>query len=361
MKEAVDKVPVNDEDISLKEVIYKLQSSFHYLKTKWAWIFLFTLIGVVCGLMYALKKKPLYEAVVTFALQDDQIQGGAGLYTGLASQLGMDMSTSGSGPFAGDNVLSLLKSNLMIEKTLLTTVNYKGKDMTLAECYIQFNQFRQEWQKDPELKNINFPTNSNEDKFSLKQDSVMKIFYKSIVKNNLAVEKVDEATNIISVTVDTGDQLFSKLFSEALINEVSKFYIETKTQKTVENVLILQHQTDSVRREMNMAISGVASSSDQNPNPNPNMQMLHVGAQRKNFDVQVNQTILAELVRNLQTAKVTLRKETPLIQIIDRPKLPLDVKSFNKVKGMLIGFFIGAVVTMTWFLIRRFFSRVMSE
>ncbi|WCT14906.1 lipopolysaccharide biosynthesis protein [Mucilaginibacter jinjuensis] len=359
MRETVDMAPVNDEGITLKEVIYKLQGSFYYLKKKWGWIVIFTLIGTICGLMYALRKKALYEAVVTFALQDDQIQGGAGLYTGLASQLGMDMSTSGSGPFAGDNVLSLLKSNSMIEKTLLTTVNYKGKDMTLAECYIQFNELRQEWQKDPELKSINFPANSNEDKFSLKQDSVMKIFYKSIVKNNLVIEKVDEATNIISVTVNTGDQLFSKLFSEALINEVSKFYIETKTQKTVENVLILQHQTDSVRREMNMAISGVASSSDQNPNPNPNMQVLHVGAQRKNFDVQVNQTILAELVRNLQTAKVTLRKETPLIQIIDRPKLPLDIKVFSKFKGMIVGGLMGAVLTIVTLLVSRFIKKTM--
>jgi hypothetical protein len=35
-------------------------------------------------------------------------------------------------------------------------------------------------------------------------------------------------------------------------------------------------------------------------------------------DVQANTAILTELVKQSELAKVTLRKETPLIQIIDR-------------------------------------------
>jgi hypothetical protein len=37
-------------------------------------------------------------------------------------------------------------------------------------------------------------------------------------------------------------------------------------------------------------------------------------------------------------AKVTLRKETPLIQIIDRPILPLAKERFGKAKGIVLGF-----------------------
>jgi len=34
---------------------------------------------------------------------------------------------------------------------------------------------------------------------------------------------------------------------------------------------------------------------------------------------------------------VTLRKETPLIQVIDRPILPLPKEKFGKAKGILMG------------------------
>jgi hypothetical protein len=54
-------------------------------------------------------------------------------------------------------------------------------------------------------------------------------------------------------------------------------------------------------------------------------------------DVQENITILTELVKQSELAKVTLRKETPLIQEIDQPILPLKVEKIGKIKGVLFG------------------------
>jgi uncharacterized protein involved in exopolysaccharide biosynthesis len=55
--------------------------------------------------------------------------------------------------------------------------------------------------------------------------------------------------------------------------------------------------------------------------------------------VQANTAILTELVKQSELAKVTLRKETPLIQIIDRPILPLAKERFGKAKGIVLGGF----------------------
>lgn len=354
-------LPVSDEEITLKEVISKVKSAFNYLLSKWIIVSLFILLGLVCGYLYSLRQKPIYEAVLTFALQDDQIQGGAGGYSGLASQLGIDISTSGSGPFAGSNVLELIKSQSVIEKTLLSEINYKNKNMTIAEMFIQINDLRTQWKDNPKLKNIQFNIDANRQTFTLEQDSILKSFYKNIINGILSVTKVEGATSIISVSVKSENQLFSKIFAETLVKDVSDFYVETKTKKTVENIIILQHQTDSVRRALNGAISGVASNSDNNPNPNPNMQILHVGSQRKTFDVQINQTMLTELIRNLEIAKVTLRKETPLIQVIDKPILPLDVKRFGMMKGIILGGFISGFLIIAYLLIRRYLEKVINS
>jgi hypothetical protein len=45
-------------------------------------------------------------------------------------------------------------------------------------------------------------------------------------------------------------------------------------------------------------------------------------------------------------AKVTLRKETPLIQVIDTPVLPLQKERFGKAKGILAGFLTVLVLTV---------------
>ncbi len=53
------------------------------------------------------------------------------------------------------------------------------------------------------------------------------------------------------------------------------------------------------------------------------MNVRRAPSAKRQVDVQANKAILTELVKQTELAKVTLRKETPLIQIIDRPILPL--------------------------------------
>src|SRR2546428_5922946 len=80
-----------DDEISLKEVIYKLREWWQYLLSKWVTIVIAGLIGSALGLGYAFFQKPVYTAQVTFALEEDKGGGGLGAYAGLASQFGIDM------------------------------------------------------------------------------------------------------------------------------------------------------------------------------------------------------------------------------------------------------------------------------
>jgi len=55
---------------------------------------------------------------------------------------------------------------------------------------------------------------------------------------------------------------------------------------------------------------------------------------------------LTELVKQAGLAKVTLRKETPLIQVIDSPILPLTKERFGKAKGILLGGILAGFLTV---------------
>ena len=103
---------------------------------------------------------------------------------------------------------------------------------------------------------------------------------------------------------------------------------------------ILERQTDSIRRELNNAISGVATANDNTFNLNPALNARRVPSSRKQVDVQANVAILTELVKQTELAKVTFRRETPLIQVLDRPILPLKKDKFGKVKGIVVGGFL---------------------
>jgi hypothetical protein len=331
-------IPVNNNDtISLKTLILKGRWGWKYLLSKWWIVVIAGTVGAALGLTYSVMKKPVYNATLSFALEDDHRSGGLSGALGLASQFGLDLSGGGEGAFSGDNLLQLMKSRLIVQNTLLTQVVVKGRKQTLAELYISFNNLREKWASKPSLKNIHFYPGADPNSFNLQQDSVLGEFYKILVKRNLTVDKVDKKLSIITISVSSEDEMFSKLFTEVLANTVSDFYKNIKTKKSARNVVILQSQADSVRRQLNLAIAGVASSVDYNPNPNPALQILKVPSQKRQVDIQANTAILSELVKNLEISKMSLLQETPLIQVIDKPILPLDKERFSKLKGIILG------------------------
>ncbi|SKB93867.1 Wzz/FepE/Etk N-terminal domain-containing protein [Daejeonella lutea] len=343
-----------ENEISLKEIFLKAGEWVKYLISKWYLILIAGILGGALGLYYAYQQQPVYTAELTFALEDDQ--GGSGGYAGLASQFGLNLGGGGGGGvFAGENLIELMKSRSLIEKTLLTSVSIGGyKEITLAEYFIVFNKLHESWQDKPELKNLHFYPRADRTKFTLKQDSVLGKFYKVIVNGTLTVNRKDDQLGIIMIRVKSGNEQFAKKFVETLAEVVTGFYVETKTKKSVQNLAILQYQTDSVRRALNYAISGVAVSADMNPNPNPARRVLAVPSQRRTVDVQASQAILTELVKNLEISKMSLRRETPLIQVIDTPILPLDITMFGKRRGLMIGGIIGGFLMINYLLIRRF-------
>lgn len=335
----------NDE-ISLKELIEKGKEWYHYLLSKWKIIVLAGIIGAALGLTYSFIKKPVYTATLSFAMEDDK-SGGGGLGS-LASSFGLDLGGSGGGVFTASNLTELFKSRSMVEKTLLSPVIVDGKTISLAEMYIQNNEWRKAWETKPNLIKLEFLPNANRQKFTRVQDSIMGGIYANLSKSALSVAQKDKKVSIISIDVSSENELFSKYLCEALAKEVSDFYIDTKSKKSRENMLILERQTDSIRRELNGAITGVAVANDNTFGLNPAMNVRRAPSARRQVDVQANTAILTELVKQTELAKVTLRKETPLIQVIDRPILPLPKERFGKSKGLVMGGFLVGFLTVFW-------------
>ncbi len=116
---------------------------------------------------------------------------------------------------------------------------------------------------------------------------------------------------------------------------------------------ILQKHTDSIRAELNGAITGVAIANDNTFMLNPALNVNRAPSAKRQVDVQANTAILTELVKQTELAKVTLRKETPLIQVIDQPILPLPKEKFGKVKGILIGGILASFLVILFMVFKR--------
>lgn len=355
----MEKTNDKHDEISLKELIVKIKDWCIYLLSKWKVIVLAGLLGGFLGLAYSFSQKPIYTATLTFAMEDEKGGGGLGGALGLASSFGLDLGGSGGGIFSGTNLTELFKSRSMVEKTLLMPINFKGKEISFAEMYIENNDWRMNWQDNKKFRFIEFLPNADRSKFTRTQDSILGKIYSNISQGGgLKVAQKDKKVAIVSIDVSSGSELFAKYFCEALAKQVGEFYVETKSKKARMNMAILERQVDSIRRELNGAITGVAIANDNTFNLNPALNVRRAPSARRQVDVQANTAILTELVKQSELAKVTLRKETPLIQIIDKPILPLFKERFGKAKGILLGGILTGFVTVLVLIIRRIFKEM---
>ena len=354
---------IDNDEISMKELIIQIKEWVIFFKTKFKFIFLAGFFGGLIGLSIALFEKPTYKAVLTFAMEEDKGAGG-GLSgaLGLASSFGIDLGGGGGGgAFAASNLAELMKSRLLVEKVLLEPIQINGKTISLAEYYIQINKLREDWEKKPSLKDIQFLPNADRSYFTLQQDSILQQIHNSLIdKEHLSIMQKDKKVTILSIEVKSENELFSKIFCESIAKETSDFYIETKSKKSKINVSVLQRQTDSVRNALNGAIAGVANETDNVYNLNPAFNIKGAPSKKIQIDVQANTAILTNLVVQLELAKITLRKETPLIQLIDRPILPLQKEKFGKLKSIIYGGFLVGFVFILYLIFSRLYRKMIS-
>ncbi len=358
--ESQQHIVTDSDEISLKELILKIREWWWYFLSKWLIILIFGLLGGTLGLVYAYIKKPIYIATTTFVLEDEKGSGGLGNLAGLASMAGVDLEGGGGGIFQGDNILDLYKSRKMIVKTLLTEIVNNNHKELLVERYIKFNNLKEKWRGKKKLSEITFDSKTIDQPFYRRlQDSLLTSFANDINKNILSVTKPDKKTGIIHAEVSSKDEFFSKSFNENIVKNVNDFYVQTKTKKSIYNIKILQQKTDSVRAIMNGAIYSAVAVTDATPNLNPTRQIQRVApAQRAQFSAETNKAILAALVQNLEMAKISLRKETPLIQVIDEPVFPLEKVKVGKAVAILIGGVIGGLLTLLILTVERFFKQL---
>jgi hypothetical protein len=345
----------NDDEISLKELILKIKEILGYLLSKWKIIVPLGLLGGGLGIVYSIIQEPVYTAKLSFSVIEKE--RGAGGLASLAGQFGLSVGGGGENIFSGENILELMKSRNLTEKTLLKEIAIDGKTCRLIEYYISLNPPDKDEDKQREV--IGFPLGQNRADFTRAQDSLLNVLNFGITRANLSVSRINKNVSIIVVEFKNKNELFAKLFTEILVQEVSDFYVQTKTKTTRSNLQSMEARADSLKIAYERALIARAVMADQNVNPA--RQIMAVEQQKYQTQIQLMGTAYAELVKNVEILKLDLVRETPLVQIIDRPILPLESGKLGKRKGLILGGFLAGFMVVCYFMAGYFYRGIMSE
>jgi hypothetical protein len=347
----------SDNQFTLKEVFQNLSEWFSFFLSQWKTLVLAGVIGMALGALVSVFKKPVFHAETSFVLEEGD-GAGIGQMSGLASLVGVNLGSLGStsGLFQGDNIMELYRSDRMLGETLLSPF---GENQLLIDRFVKFEELDEKWASKVDFAGLDFSI--PRENFSVTQDSVVKEVAKLIRENQLSVAKPDRKLSIIQVSISSKDELFAKAFNETLVEKVNSFYFETKTKKTGENVAILQTQADSVRAILDESIGAYASATDRVPNANPLLTSATVETRKRQIDVQATGAVYQEIVKNLEIAKVNHRNNSPLIQIIDSPILPLKRSEIRLVKGIVLGAVITGLLVLFGLYFRRLYQKHVQE
>lgn len=347
---------IQEDEISLKELLQKLTEWVRFLLSKWLLIVSVTALGAGIGFYKAYSTIPTYTARISFVAEGGGSSGGT--LASLAGQLGYDFggSSSGASMFSGENLLMFLKSEGLIRETLLSPYD-SSATMTLADKYANFESLQDAWKQSKNIGPVNFAAFNGTD-LPRKEDSLLQSLIAS-VSTSLSVSRPDKKASFVEVKLTSKDELFSKIFVERLVATGTQRYITSKTKVKADNVALLQRRADSLGALLNNTTYSAAASQQILVDVNPALRTAPVNAEISTRQKMMLATIFGEVTKNLEMAKFSLSQETPVIQVVDKSYLPLKKEKPGKFKNLVLGGFLGGFLTILFLLGRRWYQQIM--
>ena len=298
---------MNENEATLKHLIVKIIDYKNELRMRITLLISVIIISIFSGYIYSEFQEEEYIATITFIVEENSEGTSISSFSGVASQFGFDLGSNATSSFSQQNVIELFKSRNIIESTLNKVVVISGKEASLLSHYINLSNLIE----DSTLLDFN----------EMYEDSIINEIWQEILDYKLDIKYQNDDANIINLNFQFNNSLFAIYFVENIINEMSDMYSNYKTEKTRISLDNLQNRSDSIFKELQNSEYNLATVKDRNARVvNASGRLDEIKYMR---EVQVLNTMYLEIVKNTELVKMSLLDETPIIQIIDSPTLPL--------------------------------------
>lgn len=334
-----EQMETNSDELTLKEFIQRIREWWFYLKKQWIKIFSITIIGGSIGFVYASLQPINYVAKLTFVVEEGK-SGGSNLggLASLAGQFGVDVGSSSGGVLTGENILLYFKSHSLARQVLLSNYD-NNSNLTIADYYANVYKLKELWAKNEKIGLVNFHSLSLNKPYSRLQDSLLQTIIDGINGKQFVLAKTDKKASFIEATAIMQNETLAKLYCERIVNVAIQRYVSIRMQRQKNTVDKLQSRVDSIARLLNMktatgaSLQTSTSTMDINPLYRANSIVANETTGR---DKNILASIFVSVTQNLEMAKFTLSQETPDIQIVDAPFLPLKKEKMGRKNSAIL-------------------------
>lgn len=347
------------DEITLKELILKIIEFKNEVFSKGLFVLVFCLISIGLALYLRYTAPNIYSAQVSYMLHESAAGGG---------NIGGLLGNFGIGGRQSSSNLSKLVELSKTEKILRSVLNDScsidnKKDLISNHLINQYDFYNNQWSKSS-LGSDEFKFNAqSKTSNDLKTNSA----YKSIVgrilggKNyaSLITTSFNDETGILKTTANTNNAELSIALATKLFANLDSFYVQNTTEKEQLNLDILQAKTDSLWTEIRSSEYSLATYKDNS------LRLLRKTDQIK--EVQLSNKIrmlyaaLGKATGNLEMADYALKHQTPFLQTIDIPYLPLTSSKGSLYKTLGLALALGLFLSIFIIIARKVYYDIMSE
>lgn len=350
-----------EDEITLKELILKLQEYWRELWRNWLLIGLVALPFFLYKVYSAYTTPPTFPGKLTFMVDEDE-GGSFRSISGILGQFGFN--TGNTGKYNLDKILEISKSRRVIQMALFARASVAGKEDWIANHIIHYSDLPDRWSDDTTgLKDFRF-NHPDMDRFNLVENRALK----SVLGVLNGTEKIagiyqtsyDEDTGIMSLQFDGRHQDLSIAFLDTLFFKLREYYVEKSVEKAQSTFQIIKEKTDSIAGELAAAEYSLADFIDRSQN----VYSAREGElQRSRLAAQVSrlQIMYGEAMKNLQLSELSLRNKEPFITLIDSPLSPLTPKQESLLRSGIIGLVLGIMIGVTFVLGRKIYRDTMNS
>lgn len=296
-------------------------------------VLVLTLFFALLGLNGLWLRPAKYRAELMLAVEEGESSG----WQNLLAQFGLDVGgLNPGGIFEGESLVKLFKTRYMVERTLLQPMYVHGDSVLMVNYLYPYTK----WGKRGAYTDMSF--SQDRSTFTPIQDSLLLEVAQLVNAEILDVYKPDKKLSLVYVTTVHENKYFAQAFTEALVQNTTSYFLESITAKARVNLEVLQNQRDSAESALKQAISMNALAQDNAINSV--FQRAQVDKYATFVDLEIANALFIEITKNLTLAEIGLRKQTPLIQVVEKPNFPLERTGLFWWEWMAFGAFGGLVL-----------------
>ena len=355
-------------ELTLKDLINLILEYWRDIwKNKW-WIILCGLAIAVYMGVKAKMEKPTYSATLTFMVNDDDSGGASGI-NAILGQFGLG-GGGGKSKHNLDKILQLSKTRKISQNALFSNVDVNGKSDYLANHIISYREsigrwankpFYKFWAEDSPLIGYKFQTDSIKN-FEILDKFALRAVHSTVAggpnRPGMVSTGYSEETGIMFLTTTSGSPQLSIELSKIMFNALKDYYISKTIEKQKFTYDLVKMKTDSIEIDLRNNEAILAKLKDSQMSKYLNKDQLREF--RLEGKIRMGYAALAKAKENLEIADFSLKNKTPFIQVIDEPMDPITPRIPSLLKAIIIGMFIGCLLSVIFFVARKILRDTMS-